>query len=259
MSNAFSTVACYEVAGSQQFDVSDTMTAKVTLCCTWANRYALVTDLLDNENAFPTCSSIYATSASIKPLAAKMTQDGQVGVYEFALVDVNYTANANDAFSEELAPNCEFVTLDYKRFRWSSGKGDLLLEGEAPGALTYSCALKRTYYNKPYVPAAVLTQIGHVNTSAYSSALLGVTFPAQTLLLQPGTVNRKVKMSGDGLYKWTINIAFAYKPQTWNKFFRAKTGTWESVYVADTGSGSGSGSGGPYLSYPLGDFSSLLS
>jgi hypothetical protein len=83
--------------------------------------------------------------------------------------------------------------------------------------------------------------------------LLGITFPAQTLLFNPPTINRKITTAG--AQAWTVACRFSYRASGWNKSWRAATQQWEQVYYRNP---SGSGSTAPYNNFSTADFSQVL-
>lgn len=246
----YSSVDCDEEYGTakESWNIDD-VSMSVTLRCAWADRYDLVDDLLGNGRTWPHGSftnAPRAQSASIAPDKTAYTATGQCIVYNDALVTVTYGTEHEDLVSESLEPTADFITLDWRRFRWSSDVGDPLIEGEAPGKLRRGLNIVRTLYKIATPPTQLLTQIGNVNPSTYTSSLLGLSFAAETLLFTPPTMSRTIRT--DGTEGWTINMKFMYKPETWNKYWRAKTSSYEHIYNGT----------GVYRSYALGNFSDLL-
>lgn len=247
----WSAIACAEEhnTATEGADLENGISASVTLRCAYANRWALVDSML-GVTLWPYAGGAnapVATTATIRPMAGTYVADGQACVYTDSLVTVNFSNNVKDLLSESLEPTAEFLTLDYKRFRWSAPQGDPILEGEAPGRQLRGLNLVRTMYRRPSVPAECLTRVGYVNQATYTSALLGLSFPAETMLFNPPNTSRSIKT--DGTEGWTITTKFSVKPQGWNKYWRMKTNSWERMYLLN---------GGIYYAYPLGDFSNLL-
>lgn len=241
----YSAIACSEehATVTENYELETGFSASVTLRCAWADRFLLMEDIMGN--VWPHCNGAWANKASSQPDKSSYITVDQSCEYIHALVTVQYGTKVRDLFSESLEPTAEFITLDHKGFRW--GGDDPLLEGEAPGMLQKGLNLVRTSYQLAAIPAATLTCVGCSNLAAYTSTMLGLTFGAQTLLFQPPTMNRTFKTTGtEG---WTLQTKFAYKPQTWNRFFRSKTNAWESItYINGT----------PYLPYPPATFSAFL-
>lgn len=257
----YSTVACAEVSHSVSENATENgPNARVQLRCAWAVRAALVADIVGNLKEYPRvpgCKA-YAQSASVTPAPGGETiLDGQGNIYDEAIVTVNYSqlktgsgggdTQNGQLFSESLEPSAEFTTLNHKDFRWGSATGDELEPQEAPGKLQIGMDYVLTRYNVTSIPAAILNNVGTVNASAISSYLLGLNFAAETALLCPVTPNRQIDASGTG--KWTLPVRFSIKPSGWNRFWRAKTQSYEEIWLAD---------GGVYKSYPLSNMASLL-
>ena len=251
MTITFSTTDCCEVHGSASENwTEDEITASVVLQCAWTDRYALLADILGNHKAWPYNGAARATSAGLAMLASLPTTDGQGYQYETAQISFNYsTKQDEEIISESLEPTVEFLTLDHKKFRWDSQAGDPLLEGEAPALQIKGLKLKRTYHKVETIPPEILTLQGSVNDADYVSSLLGLTFPEETLLFEPATLERSITTAG--AQAWKVTLSFSFKKETWNKFPRMKTQQWEEIIVADDGA--------VYKPYPPDDFSSLLS
>jgi hypothetical protein len=161
-----------------------------------------------------------------------------------AVVSVNYNTTITDVAAESIEPNMEAIPLDFSYFNWGGVGGPKLLEGEAPPLILRSLNLVRTRYRLSTVSNDVIALVGYTNQAAYTSSLLGLTFPIDTLLYLPSPITRSLTtLSSTG---YTVTLRFSYKPQGWNKYWRAKTQAWENIYL--------SGSATPAYSYPQGDF-----
>lgn len=253
----YSTVDCAEENAqvTENADIENGWAASVTLRCAWTDRHALVADILGTGRTYPNTAFLnppQAASAAIKPPDGDCgTTTGQSINYAYALVTINYSNNVQggeDLVSESLEPTVEFMTEDHRRFRWGAANGDPLLENEAPGRQFHSLNLVRTLYNVTSMPSAVRSAMGGVNNATYSSALLGLSWAAETLLYHPPNLSRVIKT--DGTDGWTLTMKFQDKPEGWNKYWRAKTQSYESIFLAD--------GGGQYKSYPPKSFASLL-
>jgi hypothetical protein len=255
-------VVC-EMHGTVQEDIGpDGCSASVQLMCPWALRHAVARDLLPQVN-WPLvqrrywphgdyAKQPYAQRVSIKPFEAVGYQAGQALDYDLALLTVQYERMSDtepeDLVSESLEPTAEFMVQDHKRFTWGSASGDALEENEAPGKLVLGMNLIRTYYKVDIIPPQVLSCFGAVNAQAYTSAGLGLTFPKESLLYCPPMLERTLTTEGsDG---WNITLKFQVKPDGWNRFWRAKTETWEKIWDTEKEEA--------HNSYPLKDFAALL-
>lgn len=248
----YSAIPCAEVHDSafEAFDILSGMRAGVDLICGWADRHELVADILGNHRPYPNSSfpnPPQAVHAAIKPEPGSYVEIGQSCYYSRAVVTIDYDSAIKDLLSESLEPNAEFIIHDHKQFVWGFD-GNPLLEGEAPGKIVRGLNIVRTNYEMASIPAAVLTSVGCVNNATYNSAILGLSFPAETLLYNPPTTSRVI--TSTGTEGWTLTQKFSFKPDTWNKFWRAKTGFWEEIHIVGTGV--------VYKNYPLKNFASLF-
>lgn len=253
----WSTVDAVEEDGSRQESFGEQSSeGSITLRCPWANRGALVADILGNRRAYPGWPVggriPQASQASIVPAGDKdnwtTTGSNQAFVPNEALVTIRYTTLVVDLITESLEPTAEFIQLDHKMFRWGAANGDPLKEGEAPGYLLRGLNWVRSKQDQSTPPGAdFLLAVGHCNQSSVTSSLLGFTFDVETLLYNPPTLERVLKSDGTAKYSYTTK--FTYKPEGWNQYFRAKTQTWEKIYIAGSGE---------YKSYPTTDLSVLI-
>jgi hypothetical protein len=240
-------VACWEVHGEVQERRSlEDWTASVQLMCAWNDRHLLAADIVGFARDWPHGTGIIkpqATSAAIEPFESAGSRDDQAMAYEHALVTVNYTIDDRspaDLASESIEPSVEYITVDHRRFRWGSATGPPILEQEAPGKPIYSIALVRTIYNLPSIPASILTLPGTCNQSSYSSDILGLTFPAESLAFMSPSMQRTITIDGDK--GWTLTLKWAFREGGWNQFWRPQlnsgAGGWQALHVA--------GQSGPY-------------
>jgi hypothetical protein len=251
--------------------------ASVQLRCAFSDRHLLAADIVGNMRQWPRVVgsvSPRAASASIRPLGGKATTDGQALVYDDAIVTVNYenrdvedrpvggggsgsgsgSSGPTQLVSESIEPMLNKIKLDHKMFRWGNVRDQPLQENEAPSRSEWSMSIRRTHYRvPPPLPSALIDLIGCVNDSDYYSELLGMTFPAETLLFQPGPLTRTIMTDGSGR-AYDVNMMFHYKPDGWNKFWCALTAQYEEMFYIDT---TNNGSD-PYKNNEPADFSMLL-
>ena len=223
--------------------------ATATILVPWSLRWLIVDDIVGLRRSYPHApsSGSIALSASITPFGAS-TDDGQGLTYEKAQIAIKYgqldgqaiDGGSGTVYAESLQPSAEFTPLNFKKFRWGSASGEQLLESEAPGKLEVGLDYVQKQYQLSTVPAAVLSTIGNVNSGSQVAAILGLTFPAETLLYTTPTLDRTLDSAGNG--KWDLTMAFSYKPNGWNKFWRADTQAYDRIYIAG---------GVQYNNYPL--------
>lgn len=255
------TVSEESYSAEENHDVTGVGTASVTLRCPWSLREAVVEDILANRRPWAKSTATnapLATTASVVPAehCEGTLVVGQSIEYAEALITVGYSTDAEaDLVAETFEPNIEFITQDFRKFRWGSPKGDPLEDGEAPGLKIIGAKLVRTLYNvEPPLPISLLDEQGNCNGAAYTSPILGLTFPVETLLY--GSPSLSTTITTSGVKGWNITMPFTYKRYGWNRYWRGDTEAWEFMYLAKT----------PLLptpippfrSYPLGDFSDFL-
>jgi len=261
----FSTVDCAYVPKTltENLDVTTgQITASLTVACLWANRLTLADDVLLNRRPYPFVTSAFtpkAQSCSIVQFDEDLSQTtvGQWRPPKFAHVTINYgilTTTAIGSFdlvAESLEPYGDFIRQDYTLFRWGGKNGDPLKPEEAPGRYMPKLKLVRRIYRLSTLPDDTLSAIGKCNLAAYASPLLGVTFPAETLVYGEPNLERTISTSGSE--GWNYTQQWTYDPNGWNKYWRAETGLWEEIYMVTE-----SGVALPWKSYPPTDFSGLL-
>lgn len=254
-----------EEANSQRedFDISSgDASMSVTLRVPAADRHAVVLDALVNGYVWPHTASMApdsrATRASVVPAPnSRVISTAQNGlVYEDYLVTLYFsnsasrsgqqTDNNGNIYSEELRPHAEALRLDHKDFMWSNK--DPVKEGESPIRIVRSFDLVRTIYDlRPPLPSLLLDGPGCVNASSYLSPTLGLNFPAETLLFGDPSMSRSLTQQGfTGII---LTLTFSYRKDGWNKFWRAKTQSYESIQKLD---------GLEYKNHPPIDFSQIL-
>lgn len=249
----FSTISCFEVHATQapheESIGRQDWTAQATLQVPWASRYDLAFDVLSNQREWPYGSHNLkprAASCTMRPLLSSATQSDQGFVYQDALVTFNYLVpnadgEGNNLIAEEIESATEFITLDHTRFRWAGQFGEPLLADESPGRLNRTVRFKRTYYQvAPPLHVDYLNLPGTSNVASVASSGFGVTFGAQTLVFEDPVVSRTIKTDGSG-FALTLQTSFIYRASGWNKFWRAKTQSFASIYLHG---------GAEYFNYP---------
>lgn len=273
-----SVVACDEINGSRQEDYGVPLTgsSRVTLRCAWNDAIDLVSDLLDNRLTDPLHPGLFATTASVKAFGDESTSGytgvGQGIIPNEAAVTVTYqnlsdeeragnpSGDPNaDWYTENIEPTMEFMTVNHLVFQWGNATDpssqDLLKSEEAPGRIMMGCKLVRNWRKLASLPVGTFSLIGKVNSLAYTSTYLdGEVFAPETLLYQPPVSTRSVNRSGAST--WDLKLMFHYKEQTWNKFWRATTQTYERIYLGRGWTASGTPE--QYNNHNLADLSTLL-
>ena len=246
-----------EEHGTEQVEYSDTgINAQVTLRVPYNLRSAIVADLISNRRAWPKDVPglvPLATTVGVMPVPTRYTTDAgqELIFYEEALLNVGYTTlELAQPTVDSIEPTAEFITLDYRCFRWGASNGVPISEDEAPGKLLRGFSYVRTFsdrVDKPHTDFATL--VGSVNSAPVTSDQLGFTFGAETLLYCPPNISWSPKL--DGTERFNSTVKFTFKPETWNKYWRAASQSWEFIHLA--------GDPNPYKSYPPNDLSNILS
>lgn len=254
-------VDAYEMADSphESFPAIGSFHATVQLRCAWQDRFTLMRyATTDGGMLYPRAPGTLARcrSASAVPAPGKLSAEDESGsalaCYDKALVTLQFvrdkrTPETTQLVSETIQPTSEHVTRDPSLFRWGSANGDRLEPMEAPSVLVRGLDYLITFHEVYIVPAAILTLPGYVNSSAVTTRLLGLTFPAETLLFQPPTITRRITSKEIGA--WTCAFRFSYRASTWNKPWHAKDQKFDTLYTIG---------GNRYRSYPLADFASAF-
>lgn len=231
--------------------------------CAYGDRAALEAELLGAAYTPVADTGSICTGVNAVPFEAEQQGVDDDANYEKALVTAKWGTSGDTPefvvdtyYTESLEPTAEFLTLDHKLYRWEANDGDPLTEDEAPGRLMRGMDYVRTKYNQATIPAAALSLVGTVNSAAVSpktTGMSGLTFPAQTLLYQPPTIQRVVTAAG--ALAWNITYRFTYKPnwdgataRGWNWFWRAESQAYKQIYIAG---------GAVYNNYPVGNFALL--
>lgn len=247
---------------SENVDVSSgKISASVTLRVPAADRINVVNDVLGFRYMWPHANvvDLVATTAGIRPAPnTRASVTNKALIYDEYLITIGYsTSDANNGqtqdgsgnvYSEEIRPHAEAITLDHKDFTWSDGSH--VKEKEAPVRIMRSMSLVRTIYNLfPPLPNILLDGPGCVNSSGYLSPTLGLFFAAETLLFGDPALSRQFTTAGfTGI---TLQIAFDYKKDGWNKFWRANVSParFDTMKMLD---------GSEYKNHPLADFGAFL-
>lgn len=201
---------------------------------------------------------VRAYSVNIKP--QDQVQTAEVDGSELPTTYDWYRAVAQyrqmPAIEEEFLPAGEFLTLPPQSFRWKSDSVPLLAN-EAPGRFIIKGTWTVTRHWLPIVPPEYLSLVGKSNSAAIASVRYGWTYPAGTLTCLPAVIRSYYDFAGNLMHSVTARMAYkgdldsGNNPVGWNKFYRAKTGAYDTI---QWGSGS---SWTDYQPYGSGDFTPI--
>lgn len=257
------TIAHYEIDGeiSESGTYDKGLAASVSLRVAWADRQDFIDEVIGTRLLWQRAPASLAEcrSATSVPLGDGVTDPSNPAlmIYDWAKITLNFEVppdggqenGSGDLIAESLEPTVEFLTLDPVDFRWTNATtGDQVQENEAPGQQIRGLDYVVTHYRASAIPAACLTLPGSVNSSTVTANFLGLTFAAETLLYQPPKCD--IKIGTDGTEGWTITHRFSWRPNSWNKFWRAKTQAWEYQYHK-------AGGGSAHKPYPPASFAGL--
>lgn len=210
------------------------------LICDWGDRFTLTRELdtyPDNQWPYEDGpSDALANKVAMESMGKQTNAAGTLASYEKARLTVQYTnaVRALDGGATLLSEWTEFYTetreLDEGLFRWDNNAGAKLRDGEAPHFAMHGLVYVARFHRVSGMPAWVLGRIGTCNPSSVVSLLLGLAFPAETLLYQPPKIRTTVSLGR--LPTCEVTASYRHHPAGWNKFFREETGQWESMYVA---------------------------
>ena len=210
------------------------------LRCAWADRADLLEEL--DGAAWPYADGPYADEsdggnsyaiareATIEPLPAQLTADGNMASYEYAIVTVKYSTvgpqlHSTNWIEENLDTTVITQRIDYRGLAW--GDGTDLTSLEAPYKILHGLIYSIKYYNVTAVPAAVLTYVGYINSNQVTASSLGLNFAAGKLLYAGARLSHRSSWAGSWL--WDVTYYFKYHPAGWNYFWRASTNQYELI------------------------------
>lgn len=242
--------------------------ARVVLRCPWNKRVDVINDVLVWGKLYPNVSmGAVASKCSVKPVPAKPTAANVNGriQYDECLITVMYETakvgrlDKDDAsgivYSEEIEEVVEGQKLNPKNFCWGTAAGgDRVLDG--PVRQIRHLNIRRTLYQLTSIPAAFFTLPGKTNVATYASVALGVTFPVESLLFSPGTVQRTVTTSGTK--GWNVPMNLGVRWEGWNTAWNPDknnggsnpAGGYDSIFDEKVGQ--------VHKNFPPADFSTLV-
>jgi len=156
------------------------------------------------------------------------------------------------SISEQLEPFVETLQFPYTDYRWGSGSGAALVPEEAPLFPLYRCTYTMTRHAQKSVPAEAINLVGNINNASVTPVLLNpesatLVFPTHTLMFNPPVIS--LSAAEDGTSRFDLTYRFSFRAETWRKFYRNSTKTYEAIYLA----------GGSVVDWPTaGDFSPLF-
>jgi hypothetical protein len=168
--------------------------------------------------------------------------------YVHAIIDLEYSsygigANSGNILMEALEPELEVQRIDPAPYSWYGGQP---IGQQRPLQFIPGVRYTITYPFANSIAPSVLTLPGYVNSDAFNTYLLGITFPAESLLYLPGPVEVGVNVQGNFKCKYAHHMKFVNRTSSqggyngWQCDWNPNTSQFEDYYV----------SGSPVLRYP---------
>lgn len=213
------------------------------LKCAWGDRHTLARELMgtidiqDNQfiitlpHAHPAFELAFVRNVGISGFGKPGGDSATVLNYEHAIVAAQYKTGKwmdipgdgegeeNVLVDETLDAGGEYLTRPNRLLYWDAEKKEQLSADEAPRLFIQMATWRYTIMQIPYFPTGFFDLIGKVNSAAVQSQTLGITFAAETLLMEPAQPSRLITNSG--AQAWKLPIALTYRPKGWNKFYKA--------------------------------------
>ncbi len=220
--------------------------ASMRVLVDWNNRHTLMHEFLGFRLVYPHAVgdnlAVPALTASSQPFPAEQGQvvlrTGQsVSSYEKADVTINFGLSqvqggpgrdvrggltSRALISESIEPTTESIILNVDDFVWEQDRKKLAPQ-EAPIKLDVGLEYIFTRHIVAGPNLAALAIVGHVNQQrirTVTPSLSGYVFEPETLLLKPGQVRRQLDTLGSEKISESYN--FIWRPNGWNRFWRAK-------------------------------------
>jgi len=218
------------------------------LKCAWVDRAALIADLMTQAGgSYPHDDGTpYAYVRKITPRGRGQTSSGGTNL-------IAYSESVLEVYYDSAGPqwvNGSYITeaMVAEQFHIHPPGGNLswtgsvkLTDGEKSTSTplygwSYTYTLGRMLA-MPSVPAA---HVGSCNATVQTCGSFNLSMAAQTVLYGPPSVSKHSEM-GEGT-RYTASCSRPINPYGWNKFFRAETNAWESLYLPN---------GNVFIRYPL--------
>jgi len=257
------TVACHEIMEGkyggfpQENWINGFLEAERLLECAWADRYTLLSELAGVQYPYTDTTIAWPYAATVLGIGV-LDSTTPIATYSRAWCRIKYSnklyydSTAQRLVSEELHPLSIHLPLDYAGFRWGAQTGASSIPVqpcEAPSFIVRSSQYTVTYYRAYAVPSYADDYANCTNNGNVASYTLGRTYAAGRLLFG-GTTARADTVLGSTT-KLQVSYRFLIHPSNWNKFWRASTAQWETLYRAGP-------DGGEYTPHTAVNFASLV-
>jgi len=216
---------------------------------------------------YPGASAVRAEDITINPFDGKCEAtitdfEAHLNAYDFAVVSIQYSSvqSANQEqqadgtyLSYRQSLSAEFLTIPSRALVWDDN--DEPVSPDTHGAvLIPRTEHVLTWNDVPSPNWATLSDLrGHVNTSAVTIPVIGLSAPAETLLFKGAEIGAKISSSGAIQYDLTITLsekkikAYSDTVYGWNHAYRDDPAGWHKPVNSDG-----------ETSYPTGSLLTLL-
>lgn len=260
--------------------------------CDWADRLTILNDLIaagGEQYPYSGGSPIFCLGVKCDPFESGPIVDANgLNTYQKVKITAEYGTresrvtqphpdNPTQLFSESWDPSIEFLTVDYRKFKWATSyqvpvsfdptTGDVtawkpsfeLTADQAPGFQLHGAVYTYTRHNMTTVPTELQDLEGSINQYFVRTVTFGRTLPAQSCLMLPCPIEVAwFSAPGGGWPIPRVSVSFRMHFRnipSWNKFFRPDLydgsdifSGWDQLLNSD---------GDPVELYPVRDWSVL--
>jgi|GEM_PF-4486499 len=177
--------------------------------------------------------------------------------YNDAVLTLEYNSNvaalnSTGVVSETFDGVDLWQSLGHRNLMWNSGQVDDPTYLKPDEQSTVQIATPKALYIREEkgvisIPSGCVSCIGHTNNTLVHADVLGINFPAGTLMYKKPRISRQ--FTTEGYTRYRIIHTAEFDPQYWNKFLRKATGQFEYVYNEN----------GEQFEYPTADLNTCYS
>lgn len=146
-------------------------------------------------------------------------------------------------YIEQIVPSQFGFHANPLALEWASDGVALTAQDRVP-IMVPSCTVRRKWPKTVTISSWVISDMNKINSAAWSAPLIGVTFPAQKLLLGPPTITSSFTLGK--LTTFSVEVDYMYHPANWNHPWRTDTFQFEAAQA--------SGGGAAFVPHSLANF-----
>ncbi len=147
-------------------------------------------------------------------------------------------------YLEQIVPSQFGFHANPEKLEWASGSVALTDQDRVP-IFVPACTVRRKWPKTLTISSWVINDMSKTNAAAWTSPLIGITFPAQSLLLGPPTITSSFTLGK--LTTYAVEVDYEYRPANWNYPWRTDTFSFEAARA--------SGGGATFTPHPTANFS----